>query len=135
MPTNKTTIKIQVGANAPRDYPGPPESGNPTLRSNFATGVSAGNVRHSIETTKNKMWDWVITFDNFTTAEKLDFEDMFYNEARGPINAFSMEWTNGQIYQECRFVSTSLEWQRRGPNCWGARIAIETSTQPDSRVP
>lgn len=108
----------EVEVNGPRGD----QSYTPVPR--FVRGQSQAGHTYAYQTSDTNLRNWSLEFPFLTDADQLNLQDFFDNEVAGPSAQFAYTHTDG-VERPCRFVNTSLPFQRVGPNQWSLGVTLE----------
>ncbi|AMV20574.1 hypothetical protein [Planctomyces sp. SH-PL14] len=108
----------EVEVNGPRGD----QSYTPVPR--FVRGQSQAGHTYAYQTSDTNLRNWSLEFPFLTDADQLNLQDFFDNEVAGPSAQFTYTHTDG-VERPCRFVNTSLPFQRVGPNQWSLGVTLE----------
>jgi hypothetical protein len=112
--------------------PGPENATGIDNAARFVSGKTADHTTIVYKVASASYDTWTIALTGLTTSQKNALQTYFDDTAAGPTNAFSYVHTDGTTYTNCRFVDTSLRWQRRNDDEWDVTIRIEKAARINS---
>lgn len=126
-----TTVIFDNTSGTTATVTGPTGATRPKLLPRHVSSLTSNHQRWTYKTTSTKRWQWDLTFQNLTLANKNALEGFFSETMDGPIGTFEYTHTSGITYAGCNFVDTELNFSRVDGNTWALTVRIELSTDID----
>lgn len=104
---------------------GGPISTTPKVLSGYVSELSEGMVRYVQRSKASSITQWTLNFQNWTKAQKEAFETFYLDTAQGPTNRFDYIHTDGNTYEDVRFIDAELNWERVNEEVWNISVTIE----------
>lgn len=98
----------------------------------WVTARTADHTRIVYQTPAPKTKEWTLNLRDLTTAQKAALQSFFDDTAQGPTNTFDYTHTDGNTYEDVRFLDVELAWERLGPNDWNLTVRLETTADIDA---